>query len=128
MTVWRRDWRSVWRDRAFAYRIRDRDAKQTRDWRVLNAARANGKPLRYAIARVYADGHREAAKNSYAALDEACCYALGMADELGKHPPHEARGRPDLVEVRDGETIKLSIKVITGGLVPWSARGLFPST
>jgi hypothetical protein len=128
MTGWRRDWRNAWRERVFAHRIREHATKQARDRRVLDAARASGRPERYAIARIYADGHREAARNSFAALEEACCYALGMADELGKHPPQEARGRPESVEVRDGETIKLSVRVVTGGLVPWSARGLFPST
>jgi hypothetical protein len=127
MISWRRKWRGAWRERLFPHRARQREAQQARDRRVLDAARANGRPQRYGIARVYADGYRETARNSFAALDEACCYALGMADELGKHPPHEMRGRPDSVEVRDGETIKLSVRVVTGGLIPWSTRRLFPA-
>jgi hypothetical protein len=82
---------------------------------------------RYSIARIYADGHRELALASYARLEDACCHALGMADELGKRAPAGIRGRPLNVEVQDGGTVKLSVSVVVGGLVPWACPGLFSS-
>jgi len=82
--------------------------------------RAGKRGERFVVETCYDNGHSEQAQG-FADLEAAGRFAIELADRLGHAPADPDHGRAARVVIYQGRALKLSITVITGGLMPHPA-------